>query len=193
MFRENAIYPEGYDVNLAKAYPHILSAYYRIATELAQEGMAILKTDLFNETESLPIPGGIIKHIPGAVIAIEKDQGRVNRAREMGITAYCADIRAIPIDDSRFDLILDFSTIDHVSEYMDVLAEYSRVLRAGGKLAIVYWAKRENDNDGDGQYYFSEAEIDTALRLLFDEERAEVLYSDTLKRLKLFIGNKPKQ
>ena len=95
-------------MSLIREYPRILSDYFRIAQELAGDGLDILKTDAFNETENLPIPGGIARNIPGRVKIIELDPSRCRQALRMGFVVTRADIREIPFEDATFALILDF-------------------------------------------------------------------------------------
>jgi ubiquinone/menaquinone biosynthesis C-methylase UbiE len=44
------------------------------------------------------------------------------------VNVICADLQDIPKSKGYFDLILDFSTIDHITNYKKVLDEYKRVL-----------------------------------------------------------------
>ena len=46
-------------------------------------------------------------------------------------------------------MVLDFSTIDHVGEWNQVIDEYTRVLKPKGVLGIAFWGNnhfREDDN-----------------------------------------------
>ena len=177
-------------MSLVREYPRILSDYFRIAQELAGEGLDILKTDAYNETESLPIPGGIARNIPGRVQIIELDSSRCRQALRMGFVVTHADIRQIPFEDGSFDLILDFSTIDHVGDYQVVLKEYARLLRPNGTASIVFWTKPVGDLDKDGQYYFTHDEFMADITTIFQTGRIETLFREDGRQLTLFIGGK---
>ena len=86
-----------------------------------------------------------------------------------------SDIRRLEYNNNSFDLVFDFSTIDHVleSELEQVIKEYYRVLKPGGKVLIIFWQASlfikflsffykiflkkpiiENNNLNKFQYYF---------------------------------------
>ena len=44
----------------------------------------------------------------------------------------CADVRAMPLPDAAFDLVVDFGTLFHIARPADALVEITRVLRPGG-------------------------------------------------------------
>ena len=103
---------------------------------------SILKTDLWNE--SIAPERNIINQIKGykisgmdlSSVVIEKCKNNplLNEVKQ-------GDIRNIPFEPSAFDFILDISTIDHIPEEdaEKVIKEYSRVLKKGGKVLIIFW------------------------------------------------------
>jgi SAM-dependent methyltransferase len=46
------------------------------------------------------------------------------------------DALALPCDDDRFDAVVSFETLEHLAEHDELLAEFRRVLRPGGFLAL---------------------------------------------------------
>jgi SAM-dependent methyltransferase len=48
-----------------------------------------------------------------------------------------ADATNLPFEDNDFDIVLSFGVMHHISNWLDALAEISRVLRAGGY--FIYW------------------------------------------------------
>lgn len=51
-----------------------------------------------------------------------------------GQVTYTCDLRSIPVESDRFDLVFCSQTLEHVPEPKAVLAEFLRVLKPGGKL-----------------------------------------------------------
>lgn len=49
---------------------------------------------------------------------------------------YVSDARALPVEDGSFDVILCTEVLEHVPEPIEVVKEFSRVLRAGGRLIL---------------------------------------------------------
>ena len=183
-------------MTLAQAYPKILDEYLEIAKSLSGKGKRILKTDLFNEVRNLPIDGGIIKNIDGDVEAIEIRKEYVKIARKQGVAARTGDIRYLPFNDKSFDVVMDFSTIDHIVEFEKVISEYARVLKPGGKLGMVYWTKEYfatvNDGNEFFQVYFVRDEILLELDEYFECERDWELFIDEKNKRELvgFIGRR---
>src|SRR4051812_7524745 len=63
------------------------------------------------------------------------DQPTVDRAREKyGLAFECSDVAALPFEDSSFDLVVSFETLEHVSDPGLAIAEFRRVLSEGGVL-----------------------------------------------------------
>lgn len=63
---------------------------------------------------------------------------------------YVCDLRAIPVDDDRFDHVLLTQVLEHLPEPAEVLAELRRVLKPGGALwvtAPLFYAVHERPYD----------------------------------------------
>jgi SAM-dependent methyltransferase len=59
------------------------------------------------------------------------EQGMVN-----GATVFKADARRLPFSDAEFDLLIAASTLEHIPDFWDALAEMRRVLAPGGLMVI---------------------------------------------------------
>lgn len=104
----------------------------------------VLKTDLWNE--SVSVEREVLAYYNGSVqvgtdISGVVCRGAYGRNNRMFVSQ--GDIRNLPFRDGAFDVILDISTIDHVSEAdaVKVIAEYQRLLAAGGVLFLMYAQK----------------------------------------------------
>lgn len=63
--------------------------------------------------------------------------GRVARlCRERGFEAHAVDGRKLPFEDQSFDVLTAWSVIEHVPDIREALAEWRRVLKPGGVLAV---------------------------------------------------------
>jgi ubiquinone/menaquinone biosynthesis C-methylase UbiE len=135
----------------------------------------ILKTDCNNEAYSKPRHGGLVKNLSNfkdkEVFLVEYDQKTINDALKKfpDLNILLGDIRKLTFSDLEFDLVADFSTLDHVSEKdaENALREYYRVLKQNGHLILVCWFSYEEKNvkknfsdwNSKKQYYFWEPEI----------------------------------
>jgi SAM-dependent methyltransferase len=104
----------------------------------------VLKTDLWNESVSPE----------REMLAYFKEAGQFGSdisnvvckaayARNKKVFVSQGDVRNLPYKDGSFDVILDISTIDHVSETdaIKVIEEYSRILSKDGILFLLYAQK----------------------------------------------------
>jgi len=127
-------------------------------------GLRVLKTDCHNESgifgHSIPIIPWIKDLV--RVDALEIDPDVIDRAKknigEGGWVVTQGDIRSLPYSDDSFDLLLDFSTIDHVTpeELPTVINEYHRVCKPNSNFTIIVWLSNHNERDStySYQYYF---------------------------------------
>ena len=99
-----------------------------------------LKTDLFDEAADrgpLPALARHARRVEG--IDVSPAVVAAARARNPGIAAAVGDVRALDLDDARFDLVLSNSTLDHFPHRDDIrraLAELHRVMAPGGTLIL---------------------------------------------------------
>jgi len=85
--------------------------------------------------------GAVSKHFAGKyhsdVIGTDVDPEQIELARE-GITDIpnieflLADATSLPFEDNRFDVVMSFQVMHHISNWLDAMGEVSRVLRPGG-------------------------------------------------------------
>ncbi len=104
----------------------------------------VLKTDLWNE--SVSTEREMLAYFKkacqvGTDISSVVCKGAYARNKALFVSQ--GDVRNLPLKDGSFDVILDISTIDHVSEddAVKVIAEYSRLLSKNGVLFLLYAQK----------------------------------------------------
>jgi len=158
-------------------YESITGYYWRRSSEIVLRYKApiVLKTDLFNEANSIPMSGGIIGNIKAKRIhAIEIDEAVVEKAQAIfdlmpDIVCRQGDIRKLEVayQPDSFDVILDLSTLDHVwpEEMPQVIAGYNRVLKNGGTILLIVWADTNKD--------YTEHEIGKFQQCMLGEDQIE--------------------
>ncbi|MCB9541180.1 MAG: alpha/beta fold hydrolase [Myxococcales bacterium] len=91
-------------------------------------------------------PGGITRGLaaavaPGRVVGLDLDRALLQRARrdapDHAITWTRASATALPFADARFDVVFAHTLLMHLDDPPAVLAEWRRVLRPGGRIALV--------------------------------------------------------
>jgi SAM-dependent methyltransferase len=100
----------------------------------------VLKTDLFDEG----VAEGLLPWLAargGAVVGVDVSASVVGaaRLRHPEFDVKLADVRALPLADCEFDVVVSNSTLDHFDSRSDLdqaIAELSRVLRPGGVLVV---------------------------------------------------------
>lgn len=137
------------------------------------KGKKVLKTDCHNESgiysHSIPIVPKIKDMVD--VTSLEIDENVINKAKinigTEGWTVVQGDIRQLPFKDGEFDLLMDFSTIDHVdvSKLPMVFSEYHRVCKPRSHFFIVVWTSNTSRDAGEGQYYFERSAFEDELIL----------------------------
>ena len=100
----------------------------------------VLKTDLFDEAVSQGLYPFLREHadvVHGIDVSPESVERAKNRFPELN--ALSADVRNLPFNSERFDLIVSNSTLDHFRSKDDIdvgLRELFRVLKTGGELFV---------------------------------------------------------
>lgn len=109
----------------------------------------VFKADCHDEHARKPCEGGLAS-VLGDVILLELDAVVVDtmRKREAPFDIRLGSILDIPFEASRFDLVCDFSTLDHIDPLMAprALREYHRVLRPGGCLLLFVWESSDQED-----------------------------------------------
>lgn len=154
---------------------------------------SVLKTDSHNEARGKPIPGGMagqISPMVGALVLLEID-GNVLRKAKQNLSTLCpnlanisylkGDIRNLRFYSQSYDMVIDLSTLDHVSqEDLDVaLYGYNLCLKKDGILLLVVWCSKSGEQEEDNrsnQYLFSKLFLDDILSKYFTKEEEEEFF-----------------
>lgn len=72
---------------------------------------------------------------------LDLNEPMLSRARDKGLRTMRGDAATLPFDDEAFDAVTLISMIHHVPDWRAALAEAARVLRAGGRLALMGFAR----------------------------------------------------
>lgn len=189
-------------------YPEIFRFYLeesqRVVNLIEQKPALVLKTDLYNEEQGTPYPGGIMGNLKGALTTgLEYQQFRVEAAQhalpKLAQSMRKGDIRKLSYPDEIFDLVIDLSTIDHVRQ-LDVpmvLREYDRVLNPGGYILLIVWTDDVTHEDAgwdpNSQYFFKRDFVTKEVKKHFqilDYDKVFVFPHDTHKWLMRYVGKK---
>ena len=176
----------------------VFDRYQELTDLYAPSATSILKTDCFNEIDR-PV---ITHELQEKTILVEYNASHISKAKEKNpnLTIFQGDIRypffdLIDQDNHRvsfgnhFDLILDFSTIDHVPQPQLplVFENYYHMMKEGGTLVIVAWFNKDlrtsrtfngdttKDWNSTDQYFFDYGEFVIQLRRFFTIESNEVI------------------
>jgi SAM-dependent methyltransferase len=71
-------------------------------------------------------------------VGVDLSETAVRRAREeLGLEAYCGELAELGLGASRFDAVTLSHTLEHVGDPVGFLAEVRRLMKPGGRLAVV--------------------------------------------------------
>ncbi|MGO8914944.1 MAG: class I SAM-dependent methyltransferase [Stellaceae bacterium] len=70
------------------------------------------------------------------VLGIDYSLSMCMRARERGMFVYNADALSLPFGSDQFDLVYSFEMLQYLAEPAALLAEFARVCKPGGRIAI---------------------------------------------------------
>jgi len=124
-----------------------LTAISRLLFHVERNGrqLSILKTDLWNEgiDTRRDVLSALSSNSRFCLLAVDISKITCTRAKRRlsKTTILNADIRDLPFRNETIDIILDLSTIDHVSpiQVPRVIHEYYRSLRNGSLLLLIFW------------------------------------------------------
>jgi len=90
-------------------------------------------------------PGWVAAHAAergASVVGIDVAEAMIARARNAypGLEFRRADAHALPFADASFDAVVGNLVVMHLSRPERAMAEFARVLRSGGRLALTAWA-----------------------------------------------------
>lgn len=133
-------------------FSYYIGNSYRKAVEkglkhVTSEKVVLLKTDLWNE--GIEVERDILgpleerKNFDLYGIDISPVVCSYAKARLKKVNIVQGDIRNLPFKDNFFDIVFDLSTLDHLPENqaLKVLQEYTRVIKKGGVLVLIFWYK----------------------------------------------------
>jgi SAM-dependent methyltransferase len=150
---------------------------------------AVLKTDMHNESaiyaDSLPI----IRHYPGVEwTSVEMDKLVYKRAvkRIDGANLICDDLRTVYFPDHSFDIVADFSTLDHLepTDASLMLYRYRKWLKPGGILYLCVWVTNGRQRRERSQWVFNRDFLNDAIwRSDFRVIRQEAIFGDYVDQL----------
>jgi SAM-dependent methyltransferase len=136
--------------------------YYKVRFREVSHG-DILKTDCYNEAFGRPIVELTLDRPYLTATLIEFDPVHIEKAKlaDPTLNIIQGDIRDLS-DLGLFDVIFDFSTIDHIPEEdtKKVFAEYHKHLKEDGELLMFVWfgdaVWHKGDWDSTHQYFFNQ-------------------------------------
>lgn len=169
------------------SYPEIYAYYKRVTEQYQNKNLRILKTDSYNESGQAPDfvePLAPILANGNTVTCIEIDDKTRQLAADRfpNLSIQQGDIRTWK---GEYDLIMDFSTIDHVENWKDVLKLYKV---NAPKLSVVVWLANETQG-GDKQYWFCHDEFVHMMKEIYGEYKEKILYRmSPIKRLVHFVA-----
>jgi SAM-dependent methyltransferase len=76
-------------------------------------------------------------------VVIDRSSAMLARAHDKGLPTLHADAQRLPLDDASFDAAMLISMLHHVDDPPTVLAEAKRILRAGGRLAVMLYTRED--------------------------------------------------
>lgn len=70
------------------------------------------------------------------VYGVDFSEKSLEYAKKRGLDTICADLKALPFEDGKFDIVLCIGVIQLISGYEDILKELARVTKPGGVVLI---------------------------------------------------------
>src|ERR1700761_2490973 len=69
---------------------------------------------------------------------------QIARKRAPGVTFFVGDMESLPFQDASFDIVTGFNSFQYAASIPAALAEAKRVLKPGGRLAVMIWGNKED-------------------------------------------------
>jgi ubiquinone/menaquinone biosynthesis C-methylase UbiE len=76
-------------------------------------------------------------------IVVDRSPEMLAFATQKGLTAIAADAERLPFDDESFDAAMLVSMLHHVADRSTALSEARRILRAGGRMAVLAFTRED--------------------------------------------------
>jgi SAM-dependent methyltransferase len=76
-------------------------------------------------------------------VVVDRSRAMLARASTKGLETVEADAQALPLEDASFDAAMLVSMLHHVDDRRLALAEATRILRSGGRLAVLLFTRED--------------------------------------------------
>lgn len=167
-----------------KTISQVYNYYRETAEQYRGKGLTILKTDTHNESGiwSHSVPLAPILADGNILTCIEINPDTLEKARQQYPNL---DFREGDVQNcnGNYDVLLDFSTIDHVEDYRKVLENYRRI---ANEVSVIVWLNDGFRQDGD-QYWFPESQFRQAFHDIFGGHESKALYAPNIGTLHHFL------
>lgn len=173
------------ETQVAFSTSQIYKYYFDLAQMFSGRGLKILKTDSHNESgvypQSIPLMPVLSRGNHAQCVEIDEIILGLAKLNYPELRFMLGDIRALTVDGG-FDVVLDFSTIDHVSrgEVEQVLREYRRVAAFS---SIIVWHSDSRQDSVDQTYIPRQDFIQKIAQVFGSEAISVLLYSDRDREL----------
>ena len=157
-------------------YKQVYEYYLRLAESYRGKGLKILKTDTHNESglwAHVSLPLAPVLADGNTLTCIEIDENTLNLARRKfpGLDFRFGDIRTWR---GQYDIVFDFSTIDHVEHFEPVLQQYRSNAPA---LSCIVWLS-DSVPPRDGQFFFPPHAFRAACAALYGQYEEVLVLKD---------------
>lgn len=121
-------------------------------------------------------------------VVLDRSPAMLEHASAKGLTTLRGDATALPLADESYDAVMLVSMLHHVDDRPRALAEARRVLRPGGRLAVMLFTREDIAGDASVDYFPSSRawmdETHPSLRELLDAlpgaRRIALVYEDAI-------------
>ena len=166
-----------------KTIPEVYKYYRETAESYRNRGLRILKTDTHNESgiwqHSVPLAPILAEGNTLTCIEINEDTLAKAKGNYPDLDFRHGNV----LDwDGQYDVLLDFSTIDHVRDFEAVLKNYKRIAK---ELSCIVWLHDGFREDGD-QFWFPEREFRQVMQDIWGDHNSLALYAPNIGTLHHF-------
>lgn len=155
-------------------YKQVYEYYLCIAESYRGKGLKILKTDTHNESGiwshvSIPLAPVLADGNELTCIEIEEDTLNLAKKNYPDLDFQLGDVRTWS---GQYDIILDFSTIDHVEDYKQVLRKYKENAPA---LSCIVWLS-DSRPPMNKQFFFPPTDFRAAYQEIYGDHEETLVY-----------------
>jgi ubiquinone/menaquinone biosynthesis C-methylase UbiE len=76
-------------------------------------------------------------------LVVDASEEMLERARGKGLRTLCCNAQDLPLEDDSFDAVMLVSMLHHVDDAAAALSEARRILRPGGRLAVITYTRED--------------------------------------------------